>query len=252
MVGAVRQCRRHPYFRFDDFLQQILVVKHHVLDGVAASLERHAVGARREAMHRSLLVQRMCFIDDGVEFLLREVAHVWLFLVGPAAARCTSLDHVRAVAKVQPRELAQFPGTVRTLKTVAFRGARKNELKVRAGHVGKARHDQARAGQHAGVDGVAHRAHGFGHQATRALLAKVTQCRKTHLETELRVKEGVHLLQMRRDFPLGHAIILEGAVVEHAEMDVQVHHSLASACNGWHQRLRYRPEWRSCPCRQSI
>ncbi len=162
-------------FVFEDFFQRVVVVEHHVLDGVAAGLQRHAVSAGREAMHRGLLVQRVRFVDDGVEFLLRQVANVRLFLVGAAAAGRAGLDDVGAVAKVEARELAQFPRPVGILETVTFRGARKDQLEVRAGHVGEARDDQARAGQHAGVDGVAHRAHRLGHQAARALLAEVAQ-----------------------------------------------------------------------------
>src|SRR5690242_12990004 len=39
------------------------------------------------------------------------------------------------------------------------------------------------------------------------------------------MKKRVQLLQLGRDLPLRNPIVLEGAVVEHAEMDMQVHHA---------------------------
>ena len=39
------------------------------------------------------------------------------------------------------------------------------------------------------------------------------------------MEHGVHLLQFRRDLPLRDAVVFEGPVVEHAQMDMQIHHS---------------------------
>ena len=156
------------------------------------------------------------------------------------------------MTKIDARELAQLPRAVGVLKSVALGRAREDQFEMRAGHVGEGADHEARAGQHAGIDGVAHRAHLAGQEAPRTLQAEVAQRGEAHLEAELRMEKGVHLLQMRRDFPLRHAIILECAVVEHAEMDVQIHHSRHQRAVAGINHLDAVRNWRPCPCRRSI
>ena len=75
------------------------------------------------------------------------------------------------------------------------------------------------------------RAHLAGEEAAAAHEAQIAQRREPHLHAELRVEEGVHLLQLRGDLPLRDPVVVERPVVEHAQVDVQVHHSRASACS---------------------
>ena len=129
----------------DDLFDRLVVVEHHVLDGVGAGLERHAVRARREAVHGRLFVERVRLVDDRVELFLRHVAHVRLFLVGAAAARGAGLDHVAAEPQVVARELAQLPRPVRRSESVALGRAREDQIEMRAGHVGEAADHDPRA-----------------------------------------------------------------------------------------------------------
>ena len=116
----------------------------------------------------------MRLIDDGVEFLLRHVADIRIFLVGAAAAGRAGLDDIAAVSQIGARQLAQFPRAVGALEARAHRRARKDQIKMRAGHVGEAADEHARSGENAGVDGVAHRAKLRCHQPAAADETEIT------------------------------------------------------------------------------
>jgi hypothetical protein len=76
-----------------------------------------------------------------------------------------------------------------------------------------------------GIDRVAHGAQFLRKQAAARIHAEIAQRREAHVETVLRVKQRVHLLQLRCYFPLRDAVIVERHAVEHRGVDVAVHHA---------------------------
>src|SRR5215472_10537339 len=98
-------------------------MEHHVLDGVRTGLKGHALGLWREAMHRAWLMQRMCLVDNGIQFFLRHVADIRLFFIGAAATRSASLDDITAGAQIGSRELAQLPRPIGALEAGVECGA---------------------------------------------------------------------------------------------------------------------------------
>src|ERR1700730_10517218 len=96
---------------------------------------------------------------------------------------------------------------------------------MRAGHVGESADHQAWTRKNSGIDAVAHSAHVLGQQAARAGKAQIAQGRKAHFKAQLRVKQRIKLLEFRRYLPLRNPIVLERPVVEHAQVDVQIHHA---------------------------
>ena len=196
-----------------------------MLDGVDAGLQRHALAGGGEAVHRAGLVEGVRLVHHRVELFLRHVADVRLFLVGAAAAGGAGLDDVAAGQEVGARELAQFPRPVGGLEAEADGGARLDQRQMRAGDGGEAGDEHARAFENAGIEGIADGA-GFRHQqAALRVEAEIAQRGESHVEAELGVEDAVHLLQLGRDFPLRHAVIMESEAVEHHRVQVNVHHA---------------------------
>ena len=196
VIGAVRQRRRHPGAGLLDHADGLVVGEHHVLDGVDAGLERHALAGGREAMHRAGLVEGVRLVHHRVELFLRHVADVRLFLVGAAAAGGAGLDDVAAGQEVGARELAQFPRPVGGLEAEADGRARLDQRQMRAGDGGEAGDEHARAFQNAGIEGIADGA-GFRHQQPALRVqAEIAQRGEAHVEAELGMEDAVHLLQL--------------------------------------------------------
>src|ERR1700745_2819734 len=112
-------------------------------------------------------MQRVRLVDDGIELLLSHVADVRLLFVGAAAAGSTGLDDVASCSQIGARELAQLPRPVCALESRMRRGARQNQLEMRAGHIGKTADHQTWTRENAGIDAVAHGAHVLREQAAR-------------------------------------------------------------------------------------
>ncbi len=217
--------RRHPHARFLDHAERLVVGKHHVLDGIDARLQRHALALRREAVHRALLVEGVRLVDDGVALLLRHVADIGFFLVGAAAAGDAALDPVSAIQEILARELAQLPRPVGGLEAEAERRARLDQRKMRAGDNGEGRNLHARPLHDPGIDGIADGA-GLPHQQpVLRIHAEIAHRGEAHIEDELSVEQPVHLLQFGRDLPHGDAVVVEGQAVEHQRVEVDVHHA---------------------------
>src|SRR6185436_3705204 len=89
-------------------VDRFVVEKRAVLDGVDARTDRAfgALGAVR--MRGGLLPQRVRFIDDGVQLLLRELRHVWRVGQRQDAAGRAYLDDVGTVLDVVADGAAPF------------------------------------------------------------------------------------------------------------------------------------------------
>ncbi len=211
-----------------------------MLDGVGAGLDRHALRVRCEAMHGRGFVKCVRFADDRVEFLLRHVDDVRLFLVGAATAGGAGLDHVAAPQQVGAREFAQFVGAVAVVEAGARHRARLDEVEMRTGDGGKAADQHARPFENPGIDRVAHGAQFLREQSTARIHPEVAQRRESHVEAILRMEERIHLLQLRRDFPLRDTVIVERHAIEHRRVDVAVHHAGHQGAAGGIDDLRVR------------
>ena len=105
--------------------------------------------------------------------------------------------------------------------------------------------EHARTFDNAGVDGITHRAQMRREQAAIAIQPQITQRGETHVETQLRVKQTVHLLQLGRDFPLRDAVIVKRQAVEHHGVQMHIHQARHQRQALVHGRRRARPG----PCR---
>ena len=170
----------------------------------------------------------MGFVDDGLEFLLGQIAvpQIVMAIEGALSAGHARLEEIGTVAKVSAGRTADVPGPVAVPLRISGDDPRLHPVMVASGRQHETTGNEPGTGKLSRRDEIAQRAH-FLHEvpAERRHPIHIAQRRKTRFEQDPGILGGIEQHLGRRADDVGEFDLVVVAVVRRREVDVQVHHA---------------------------